>query len=47
MSLTLPAIDRRTLLIGGGAGVGLIVALAVWPRRVGSGLAAGPKEAVL
>ncbi|MEO5640510.1 MAG: molybdopterin cofactor-binding domain-containing protein [Sphingomicrobium sp.] len=47
MSLTLPAVDRRTLLIGGGAGVGLIVALAAWPRRVGSGLAAGAKEAVL
>ncbi|MBX3593431.1 molybdopterin cofactor-binding domain-containing protein [Sphingomonas sp.] len=25
-------IDRRTLLIGGGAGLGLIVAWAVWPR---------------
>ncbi|PKP91550.1 MAG: aldehyde oxidase [Alphaproteobacteria bacterium HGW-Alphaproteobacteria-16] len=25
-------IDRRTLLIGGGAGVGLVVAWAVWPR---------------
>ena len=43
----LPDLDRRTLLVGGGAGVGLIVALAAWPRRVGSGLAAGPKEAVL
>ncbi len=45
--MTLPEIDRRRLLVGGGAGVGLIVALAAWPRRVGSGLAAGPKEAVL
>ncbi|MBA3729961.1 MAG: molybdopterin-dependent oxidoreductase, partial [Sphingomonas sp.] len=28
------AIDRRTLMIGGGAGVGLIIAFAVWqPRR--------------
>lgn len=25
-------IDRRTLLIGGGAGVGLVVAWALWPR---------------
>ena len=25
-------IDRRTLLIGGGAGIGLVVAWAVWPR---------------
>jgi isoquinoline 1-oxidoreductase beta subunit len=31
-------LDRRTLLIGGGAGVGLIVAFAVWPRRPHSGL---------
>ena len=26
-------LDRRTLLIGGGAGAGLIVAFALWPRR--------------
>jgi isoquinoline 1-oxidoreductase beta subunit len=32
-------LDRRTLLIGGGAGVGLIVAFALWPRRPGSVLA--------
>ena len=31
-------LDRRTLLVGGGAGVGLVVAFAVWPRRTGSGL---------
>ena len=30
---SLPQIDRRTLLIGGGAGVGLIVAWGLWPRR--------------
>ena len=41
------AIDRRTLLIGGGAGVGLVVALAAWPRRFGSGLRGRDKEAVL
>ena len=34
----LPAIDRRTLLIGGGAGVGLIVAFALWPRGSNSPL---------
>jgi isoquinoline 1-oxidoreductase beta subunit len=45
--LTLPDLDRRTLLVGGGAGIGLIIAFAAWPRRIGSGLAAGPKEAVL
>lgn len=39
-------IDRRTLLIGGGAGVGLLVAWAVWPRTFLPNLAAGPDEAV-
>ena len=37
-------IDRRTLLIGGGAGVGLIVAFAVWPRHLGSELATARGE---
>ncbi|HEY6048663.1 MAG TPA: molybdopterin cofactor-binding domain-containing protein [Sphingomicrobium sp.] len=32
-------IDRRTLLIGGGGGVGLIVAFALWPRHLPSDLA--------
>lgn len=41
-----PGVSRRTLLIGGGAGVGLIVAFLAWPRREGSPLRAGPKEAV-
>lgn len=31
-------LDRRTLLIGGGAGIGLVVAYAVWPRHLGSDL---------
>src|SRR5690349_6043850 len=31
-------IDRRTLLIGGGAGVGLVVGFALWPRHLGSEL---------
>jgi len=37
-------VDRRSLLIGGGAGVGLIVAFALWPRRPASDLATGPVE---
>ena len=37
-------LDRRTLLIGGGAGVGLIVAFSLWPRHLGSDLAVGPGE---
>jgi isoquinoline 1-oxidoreductase beta subunit len=33
-------IDRRTLLIGGGAGLGLVVAWAAWPRRYAPNLTA-------
>ena len=32
-------VDRRTVLIGGGGGVGLIVAFALWPRHMRSDLA--------
>jgi isoquinoline 1-oxidoreductase beta subunit len=32
-------IDRRTLLIGGGAGIGLVVAYLAWPRHLTSDLA--------
>ena len=39
-------IDRRTLLIGGGVGVGLIVAFAAWPRKAGSALTAAKGERV-
>ncbi|MGI8611909.1 MAG: molybdopterin cofactor-binding domain-containing protein [Sphingomicrobium sp.] len=39
MTRTLAAIDRRTLLIGGGAGIGLIVAYLAWPRGLDSTLA--------
>ena len=39
-------IDRRTLLVAGGAGVGLVVAFALWPRELGSALAAGDGEQV-
>ena len=38
MKLKSPQVDRRTLLIGGGAGLGLIVAWGLWPREYGSGL---------
>jgi isoquinoline 1-oxidoreductase beta subunit len=31
-------LDRRTLLVGGGVGVGLVVAFALWPRRLASDL---------
>ncbi len=37
-------IDRRTLLIGGGAGIGLIVAFSLWPRRWKSELVAAKGE---
>uniref|UniRef100_UPI0035CC13C6 xanthine dehydrogenase family protein molybdopterin-binding subunit n=1 Tax=uncultured Sphingomonas sp. TaxID=158754 RepID=UPI0035CC13C6 len=45
-SPTLPQIDRRTLLIGGGAGIGLVVAWAVWPRSYGGNLTADAGETV-
>jgi isoquinoline 1-oxidoreductase beta subunit len=45
--MKLPAVDRRTMLIGGGAGVGLVVAFLAWPRREGSPLRPGPREGVL
>ena len=31
-------LDRRTLLIGGGAGIGLIVAFTLWPRHLATDL---------
>lgn len=30
--------ERRTVLVGGGVGVGLVVGFALWPRRLGSDL---------
>nr|MDQ2879330.1 molybdopterin-dependent oxidoreductase [Pseudomonadota bacterium] len=40
-------IDRRTLLIGGGVGIGLVVALAIWPRHYAPNLTALPGETIL
>ena len=37
-------LDRRTLLIGGGVGVGLVVAFALWPDRLDSDLPLAPDE---
>lgn len=37
-------ISRRTLLIGGGAGVGLLVAWGLWPREYPPNLRAAPGE---
>lgn len=37
-------LDRRTLLIGGGVGVGLIVAYSLWPHRLPSDLPLKPGE---
>ena len=39
-------ISRRDLLVGGGAGVGLVVAWAVWPRDYAPNLIANPGESV-
>jgi isoquinoline 1-oxidoreductase beta subunit len=41
-----PAVDRRTLLVGGGAGVGLVIAFLAWPKREGSPLRGTNREAV-
>ena len=43
---SLPRIDRRTLLIGGGAGIGLVVAWTLWPRRYLPNLTADQGETV-
>ncbi|PAX07174.1 xanthine dehydrogenase family protein molybdopterin-binding subunit [Sphingomonas lenta] len=37
-------VSRRGLLIGGGAGVGLVVAWSLWPRDYPANLAVGPGE---
>ncbi|MBV8685272.1 MAG: xanthine dehydrogenase family protein molybdopterin-binding subunit [Alphaproteobacteria bacterium] len=39
--------SRRTLLVGGGAGVGLLIAWAAWPRRYQPNLPAAKDETVL
>ncbi|ATY33675.1 xanthine dehydrogenase family protein molybdopterin-binding subunit [Sphingomonas psychrotolerans] len=39
-------LDRRTLLIGGGAGIGLVVAWAAWPRTWLPNLTAAPGESL-
>lgn len=38
-------ISRRTLLIGGGAGIGLVIAWAGWPRTYAPNLSVGEDEA--
>src|SRR3546814_15438047 len=40
-------LSRRTLLIGGGAGVGLLVAWAVWPRTYAPNLTAARGEHIM
>ena len=42
----LPLIDRRTLLITGGAGVGLALAWGLWPRRYAPNLTAAAGETI-
>ncbi|MGJ3647965.1 molybdopterin cofactor-binding domain-containing protein [Sphingomonas sp. GlSt437] len=43
----LATIDRRTLLIGGGAGLGLVLAWAIWPRDYPLNLTAAPGETII
>ncbi|WP_145199696.1 molybdopterin cofactor-binding domain-containing protein [Sphingobium sp. B2] len=40
-------IDRRTLLVGGGAAAGLLIAWAAWPRRYAPNLNAAPGETII
>ena len=40
-------LSRRSLLIGGGAGVGLLIAWGAWPRSYAPNLVAAPGETVL
>jgi isoquinoline 1-oxidoreductase beta subunit len=40
-------ISRRTLLVGGGVGVGLALAFSLWPRRYAPNLLAGEGETIL
>ena len=40
-------IDRRTLLVGGGAAAGLLIAWGVWPRSYQPNLNAGPGETIV
>jgi isoquinoline 1-oxidoreductase beta subunit len=42
----LAKVSRRNLLIGGGAGIGLIVAFLAWPKREASPLRPGTNESV-
>jgi isoquinoline 1-oxidoreductase beta subunit len=38
------SIDRRQVLVGGGAGIGLVVAWGLWPRRYAASLPVAPGE---
>lgn len=42
-----PGLDRRRLLIGGGAAAGLLVAWGVWPRSYKPNLNADPNETIV
>lgn len=39
-------VSRRTLLVGGGAGVGLVIAWSLWPRTYAGNLSAAPGETI-
>ena len=44
MALQGTGISRRTLLVGGGVGAGLVLAWSLWPRRYEPNLRAAPGE---
>jgi isoquinoline 1-oxidoreductase subunit beta len=43
-AMSATTLSRRTLIVGGGAGVGLVVAWALWPRAYAPNLAVAPGE---
>ena len=44
--MKLAKVSRRSLLIGGGAGIGLVVAFLAWPKREAGPLRPGSRESV-
>ena len=44
--MALPRVSRRTLLVGGGAGAGLVVAFLAWPRKEATPLRPGTRDNV-
>jgi len=46
-AMPVPRISRRSLIISGGVGVGLVVGYALWPRSYPTGMGSAPGEHIL